>query len=483
MDWNIELTKKQKAFIDATEDEVFYGGAAGGGKSYAVVIDATIKAINYPGIKLLILRRSFPELERSIIRSFLEVVPKGLYTYNSSKHFVTFKNRSTLEFGYCDDDKAVFKYQSAEFDIIYIDEATHMSEYQVLYLKSRIRGVNDFPKQYKFTSNPGSRSHVFFRERFIEPMPPMQRLTIPPDDPDDPDDLPETRIFIPSNVFENKFLMKSDRQYIKRLKSLPEEERRQLLEGDWYVFNGQFFPEFKRDVHVIEQAPKRSKDWRIYTTMDYGLDALAWYCVAETEKGTAYVLGELYAENVIISDAAKMIKAKLKSLGIAKVDEHLGPSDMWNRRQETGRSVADIFRENGITLRKTSRDRISGWAATKEWLRPYKDEQGVTTAKLKIVQSCVNLIRCLPLLQYDERRYGDAATTPHEITHAPDAIRGFCVYRSRANKEKPQPSEKSAREERVYERFNSNDMFDVYGEKDRNVYDSYNSGDSVSMFM
>lgn len=480
MDWNIQLTAKQKLFIDATEDEVFYGGAAGGGKSYAVIIDASIKAVKYPGIKMLILRRSFPELERSIIRSFLEAIPKSLYTYNSSKHFVTFKNKSTLEFGYCDDDKAVYKYQSAEFDIIYIDEATHMSEYQILYLKSRIRGVNRFPKQYKFTSNPGSRSHVFFRERFIEPMPPMTRLTLPAD-PDDPDDVPETRIFIPSNVFENKFLMKADKQYVRRLKGLPEEDRRQLLEGDWYVFSGQFFPEFRREVHVIEQAPPRSKDWRIYTTMDYGLDAFAWYVIAETEKGTAYVLGELYAENTIISDAAKMIKAKLKELGIQKVDEHLAPSDMWNRRQETGKSVADIFRENGINLRKTSRDRIAGWNATKEWLKPYEDEQGIRTAKLKIVQTCVNLIKCLPLLQYDEHRYGDASTTPHNITHAPDALRGFCVYRSRANKEKPERSEKDAREERMYQKFNSNDMFNVYG--DKYADSSYSSGDYDVMYL
>lgn len=220
-------------------------------------------------------------------------------------------------------------------------------------------------------------------------------------------------------------------------------------------------------------------DWRIYTTMDYGLDAFAWYCIAEDNRGYAYVLGEIFKENVIISDAAKLVKEELKKLGIAKVDEHLAPGDLWNRRQETGRSVADIFRENGINLYKTSRDRIDGWAATKEWLRPFDDEQGIKTAKLKIVQNCVNLIKCLPLLQYDERRHGDAAVTPHDITHAPDALRGFCVYRSRANRQRPERTERDIRMERERRSLiSNNDMFDVYGEKDGNNY--FGSGYSGS---
>lgn len=124
-EWNIQLTSKQKRFVDAKEDEVLFGGAAGGGKSYVQIIDSTLKGQQYPGSKQLILRRSFPELERSLIRTFLEKVPKDMYKYNSSKHLVTFHNNSTLEFGFCEDEKDVFKYQSAEYDFIRLDEATH----------------------------------------------------------------------------------------------------------------------------------------------------------------------------------------------------------------------------------------------------------------------------------------------------------------------------------------------------------------------
>ena len=106
----------------------------------------------------------------------------------------------------------------------------------------------------------------------------------------------------------------------------------------------------------------------------------------------------------------------------------LAPPDLWNRRQETGKSVADIFLEHGLTLTKTSNDRLDGWAAVHEWLKVQKNEFGQLKPKLQIFSTCMNLIRCLPELQYDEKKVNDAATEPHEITHAPDALRGFCVY-------------------------------------------------------
>ena len=471
-------------FVDATGqgiDEVLFGGAAGGGKSYVQVVDSVIYALTYPGSKQVLLRRSFPELEHSLIRQFLEIVPQDFYSYNSSKHTVTFKNGSILDFGYCDTDDSVYKYQSQEIDCLRLDEATHFSDYQYRYLRSRVRGTNKFPHLIKATSNPGNVGHVFMRERFIEPAPPLKPFDAPNPNPKR---RAERRLFIPCKVYENQFLMDADPEYIQRLEDLPPDEKRQLLEGDWYVFSGQFFSEFRREIHVVDptQLPKRTPDWRLYTTMDYGLDALAWYLIAENARGEAYVLSEIYQPNVIISDAAKMIKQRLADLKIAKVDEHLAPSDLWSRRQETGRSLAEIFYENGILLHKTSRDRLAGWAAVKEWLRPYTPQGAETpAAKLRILDSCVNLIRCLPLLQYDEKRYGDAATTPHEITHCPDALRGFCVYRSRANREKQPLSEHTIREEREYSRFNSGEMFDVYGGKDRpGDYSSFdNSLDSM----
>lgn len=202
----------------------------------------------------------------------------------------------------------------------------------------------------------------------------------------------------------------------------------------------------------------------------------AGYFIACDTKNRAYVMGEIYEPNVIISEAAKLIARKRRELGIVKCDEYLAPSDMWARRQETGMSVADIFRKNGIFLNKTSRDRIDGWAATKEWLHPFKDEQGLTTARLLIHESCVNLIRCLPALQFDPNKPSDAATKPHEITHAPDAIRSFCVYRSRGNRDKPILTEEQILTDRELNAFNDNDMFNVYGGSESS--DDNSHGDS-----
>ena len=120
------------------------------------------------------------------------------------------------------------------------------------------------------------------------------------------------------------------------------------------------------------------------------------------------------------------------------IDSYLAPPDLWNRRQETGKSVADIFAEHGIFLTKTSNDRVAGWLAVKEWLRVYGDEQGIPCANLRIFPRCSNLIRCLPQLQYDEKHPSDVATEPHELTHGPDAIRGFCVYWTSRSAGEPQ---------------------------------------------
>ena len=161
MDVNFTLTRKQNEFINATADEVLYGGAAGGGKSYGQLIDAFLYALKYPGSKQLILRRTFPELERSLILVSLTLYPKEVCKYKGTTHRWEFKNKSFIEFGYCDSEKDVSKYQGAEFDVIRFDELTHFTEYQYTYLISRIRGVNNFPKQIKCSTNPGGVGHAW----------------------------------------------------------------------------------------------------------------------------------------------------------------------------------------------------------------------------------------------------------------------------------------------------------------------------------
>ena len=411
---NLEITEKQDIFINADADEVLYGGAAGGGKSYGQLIDAFLKAIQYPGIKQLILRRTYPELERSLIRGMRELYPQEVYIYNDSKHLCMFKNGSLIDFAFCQRENDVYIYQSAEYDIIRIDELTHFTSFMYFYLRGRIRGTNDFPKQMKSTTNPGNIGHAWVKERFIDAMPPNQIYR----------DDTGTRYFIPAKIPDNVFLTKKDPGYVKRLQTLPENERKALIDGLWDLFEGQYFSEFKRDTHVIKPF-EIPKDWKRYFVLDYGLDMLAGYWIAVDFFGKAYVYKEIYQSGLIISEACKAIKDMTDEL----IELWIAPPDLWNKRQDTGKSAAEIFGENGIDLYKTSNDRVQGWLNLKEWLKVKEDEQGKQTPQLVIFENCTNLIACLPALQYDSKNPNDAKTEPHEITHAPDAIRYFVAAR------------------------------------------------------
>ena len=151
---------------------------------------------------------------------------------------------STIEFGYCDAESDVYRYQGAEYDTIRFDELTHFTESQYLYLLSRLRGANSFPKQIKSSTNPGGVGHQWVKARFIDPAPPETEFKAGR----------RTRIFLPSRVQDNHFLMESDPEYLARLNELPENQKRALLYGEWDLFEGQFFPEFRRETHVSKPS-------------------------------------------------------------------------------------------------------------------------------------------------------------------------------------------------------------------------------------
>lgn len=420
---DIEITTKQEAFIESKAFETLFGGAAGGGKSYGQLIDAFLYALKYPKSKQIIFRRTFADLEKSLIRVSLELYPKEVANYNSSKHTWKFKNGSIIDFGYIDNEKDVYQYQSAEYDVIRFDELTHFTEYMYVYMISRCRGANPYPKGLKSSTNPGGVGHTWVKDRFI--------------DIGEPNKIHEcklesgeivTRIFIPSLVQDNKFMLSYDPDYIKRLDALPEKERKALKYGDWDIYDGMFFPEFNRSIHVIEPFVI-PKEWNKYVALDYGLDMFAVLFIAIDTYGNGYVYKEIYQDNLIVSEASKKLKEH-KDI----IKNRFAPPDLWNRRNDTGKSASEIFWENGVQLDKCNADRINGWLSVKEWLRVFetRDEQTgetIKTSKLKIFSNCLNLIRCLPQLQHDDKNPNDCATQPHEITHITDALRYFCISR------------------------------------------------------
>lgn len=410
---NLTITKKQESFINSTAFETLFGGAAGGGKSYGQLVDALIYACKYPKSKQVIFRRTFRQLEMSIVRTARALYPREIATYNEGKHCYTFKNGSIIDFAYCDSESDVYQYQSAEYDVIRFDELTHFTEFMYVYLISRCRGANPYPKAIKSSTNPGGVGHTWVKKRFIDLGMPNTIHEIKNES-----GRSTTRQFIPSRVQDNSFLMENDGDYIARLESLPEKERKALLEGDWNIFDGMYFSEFSYDTHTCDPFPI-PKEWKVYRAMDYGLDCFAMLWIACDNVGGVYVFREFAQGDMTISAAAQ----KANELTGEEVYDTLAPPDLWGRSQETGKSKAILFDESGLRLNKSNNDREAGWLAIRELLKV--DRNGF--ARLKIFRTCTRLISDLPQLQHDAKKPTDCATEPHDITHVPDALRYFAI--------------------------------------------------------
>lgn len=428
-----EIYPKQKEFCLATNKYICYGGARGGGKSYISRIKMCLLALNYPGIQILLLRRTLAELRENhinqlqkILRTYEKDEKKRIANYKESTKEFKFPNDSRIVLGYCDNENDVLQYQGQAYEVIVLEEATHFTEFQFQSLteSNRMSGnmKDNFNPRMYFTCNPGGVGHSWVKRLFIDK---DYKVTENPND----------YKFIPSLVFENKYIMEHDPNYVKTLENLPEDRKKAMLYGNWDVFDGQYFRCFDRSIHVIEPFVI-PENWIRYRSIDYGLDMLACYWFAIDPEGNEFCYKELYQSELIISEAAKRI---IEVNGDDKIKYTYAPPDLWNRRNDTGKSAEEIFRKNGVVLTKSSNDRIQGWYDMQEHLKVVekKDEQTgeiKKTSKLKFFPNCKNAIRTIPQLQYDEKNPNDTSREPHEITHAPDAIRGFCIERTRATK-------------------------------------------------
>ena len=406
------INPKQSRFFKSRKRFVGYGGARGGGKSWAIDRKAPLLAIRYDGIKILLLRRTYKDLERNHVRALLPLLD-GVAKYVRQEKCFYFPNGSILELGYCASESDVLQYQGQEYDIIFIDEATQFTEFQYETLTACLRGANSFPKRMYLTCNPGGVGHEWVKRLFVSK---KYRAS------EDPDDYE----FIAATVFDNKNLLENDPGYVRMLDNLSDGLRQAWRDGNWDMLAGQYFSEFDRNIHVIEpfEIPEH---WKKYRAIDYGLDCLACLWLAIDERGNYYVYREYAEPDKTISQGAADI---LQLSDGETVLYTVAPDDLWARSQETAKSKADIFREHGLVLLKGNRNRETGWLAVKELLTPHDND-----ARLKIFSNCTELIECLPALQRDAKKPTDCMTEPHDITHLPDALRYFCLQYTTPAKE------------------------------------------------
>ena len=448
-------TPKQQQFLDAHTFFVCYGGARGGGKSHIARVKAVGLAMFNPGIQILMVRCHYPELEANLILPILKMVPQELYTYNQTSRRMKFENGSAIKFGHWDGPQAENEYQGVEYDVIFIDEATQLSERAFNYLTTCVRGVNEFPKRMYLTCNPGGVGHRWVKRLFID-----RNFRTNSDNPAENEN-PEDYTFIPATVYDNPYLLKSSPKYLKQLSSLPESIRKAHRDGDWNALGGNYFKGFG-DQNTIK--PFRIPDhWPIYRAFDYGLDMLAVGWFAVDEDGRSWCFREYEQPNLKIQDAAAEIRGH--TLPNEKIRITYAPPDMWNRLKNDTRTMAELFFEYQVPILKASNDRVQGHMIMANTMLPiplkdpfvlklFGDDPPESLPALMFFDTLERVISDIKDIQADEKNPNDCAKEPHEVTHSVDMVRYYCISRASSaeapEKGRPIPEDD---DEQSYEQF------------------------------
>ena len=439
-----QISDKQYAFLSADKKHVGFGGARGGGKSWSVRAKAKILAACYPGIKLLIVRRTFPELVNNHINQLRDEL-HGLAKYNKTEKVFTFPNGSTIKFGYCNADKDLDQYQGAEYDVIFLDEATQLQELWIKKITACVRGVNEFPKRIYYTCNPGGASHGYFKRLFID-----KRY----EDGEDPEDY----AFIQALVTDNKALMASQPDYIRQLEALPPKLREAWLYGRWDIFEGQFFEDFRltpdpqkcaeagisvedalkqhRWTHVIEPFDLNvgaCRGWNIMRSYDFGYNkpfSLGYWAV--DYDGTLYRIMEMYGCTQTPDEGVKWspdeqfrrireFEQEHPWLKGRKIVDSVADPAIWDCSR--GESVAETAARYGIYFSPGDNNRIPGWMQVHYRLQ--FDQNGYS--RMYVFNNCKAFIRTMPLMMYSETKPEDLDTKLED--HCPDEVRYMCMSR------------------------------------------------------
>ena len=408
----------QEDFLAAAETDVLYGGAAGGGKSYAMLVDP-LRYAHRAAHRGLIIRRSMPEL-RELIDKSRELYPKAFpgCKYKEVEKLWNFPSGAKIEFGFLERDADVYRYQGQAYSWIGFDEITHLpTEFSWNYLASRLRTTDSEITCYmRCTANPGGAGATWVKKRYIDPSPPHESF-------EGADGL--TRKFIPARLQDNPYLA-TDGRYEKMLQALPPTQRQQLLEGNWDVAEGAAFTEFMPHLHVITpfEIPVH---WERVKGIDYGYaseSACIWGAV-DPSDGTLIIYRELYQKGLLGTELADLI-TNMELQDPFSVQGVLDTA-CWSRTGTTGPTIGETLQRAGHKLRRADKNRIQGKIQIHEYLKVMQSGR----PRIQIFNTCPNLIRELQSIPLDKRNPEDVDT--HAPDHAYDALRYLIMARPRIN--------------------------------------------------
>lgn len=472
--WTLTPKQELAEVLWSKVDWLLYGGSAGGGKSEFACHHANRLSQQVPGHVSLIVRQSIPELRRSLIlrmiaRSKQFKTGARLRKVDGQTGFHYRKNDSLIECGYLATDEHLGNYLSAEYDLIILDEATQFTPDQIIGLSARLRTTKEKamkgarPHLGMFT-NPGDKAHAWMYDLMVVPtdygnkvivynvvnglenpvlvrsyeapipvhdatVEQIESILLPWAESLNVEVDPQKELavaFVPSKATDNPHI---DPSYLKFLNALPERRRRQLRDGDWDTFEGQFFAEWRREVHVVP-AFDIPESWQRARGVDFGTRA-PWCCLwgAWDNDGNCYIYREAYGAGhtpEMQAQRAEELSNWTDLRGIKhkeRYDRTVADPAVFSDHRGAGRSVAQLWAEHGFRVQKAKNDRVAGWANVRQYLWDHAAKE----PRLYVMDNCPNLIRTFPLMQHSKSRQEDLDTTLED--HALDALRYLLATR------------------------------------------------------